>query len=285
MRRGDLSASHVPTRAALARGRISGPSLAIFLGCSIALYMLYAAGVDPWLWWSDYRERTRPPPTAEVRTPPTAGVVQPEPIGTDTSVSKVSRRLILSSTRRGRNAGDGTAMIGINAGSPQTYRAGALLANGTRIAEIHEDSIILERDGQTLRLFVEDSEPAGTAVADSPLLRVGGQDVALAAAPDSRDELTDVMRVTPVFDGDAVRGLEVHANERSDLFSRLGLQAGDQIISVNGEPVTDVSSSIAALRRLTKGEALLLTVMRQGQTETLSLDGLLVTATERESPN
>ncbi|MGH8242487.1 MAG: PDZ domain-containing protein [Steroidobacteraceae bacterium] len=274
-----------PARASLERRRFAGQSLAAILGCSIALYMLNVAGVDPWLWWSDYRERTRLPPIVEVRTPPAAGVVLPEPVGTDSSVSKVSRRLILSSTRRGRNARDGTATIGINAGSPQTYRAGALLANGARITEIHEASIILERDGQTVQLFVEGNEPAGSTGIDSPLLTVGGQNVALAAAPDSRDELTDVMRVTPVFEGDAVRALEVHASERSDLFGRLGLQAGDQITSVNGEPVTDASSSIAALRRLTQGEALLLTIVRQGQTETLSLDGAVVVASARESPN
>jgi len=284
--RGDATGPTLaPARSGAARNRFANATLATMLGCSVALYALYVSGVDPWLWWSDYREGRQAQAPVQVRKPPAAGVVQPKPIGTDSSVSPVPQRLVLAATRRGRNASDGTASIGINAGSPQIYRAGALLANGARIVEIHEDSIIIERDGQNVRLFVEGSEPASSAVDDSALLSVGGQDLALAAAPDSRDELTDVMRVTPVFEGDAVRALEVHANERSDLFGRLGLQAGDQITSVNGEPVTDVFSSIAALRRLTQGEALLLTVVRQGQTETLSLDGAVVIASARESPN
>ena len=213
MQRGNSSASLRPARAALVRRRFAGPALASILGCSIALYMLYAAGVDPWLWWSDYRERTRPPPAAQIRMPPAAGVVQPYPLGTDSSVSKDSRRLILSGTRRGRNARDGTASIGINAGSPQTYRAGALLANGARIVEIHEDSIVLERDGLRAQVYVDGKEPADYIAEDTPLLMVGGEVATLASAPTSSDTLTDVMRVTPVFEGDNVSALEVYAND------------------------------------------------------------------------
>ena len=161
----------------------------------------------------------------------------------------------------------------------------ALLANGARIAEIHEDSIVLERDGQTVQLFVEGREPADTAPADTLLLMVGGGDTAIAAVPDSRDELTDIMRVSPVFEGDAVRALEVHASANPALFSKLGLQAGDQITSVNGESVTDVSSSVVALRRITQGEALQITVLRQGQLEAMSLDGSIVTTAQRGTPN
>ena len=276
--RGDTSGSSPAlNRTGSARHRLVGPGLAAVLGCSVALYGLYVAGVDPWLWWSDYRERNRMPATAQVTRPPTAGVVQPEPIGTDSSISASPRRLVLKSTRRGKNAMDGTAALGIHAGSPQVYRAGALLANGARIVEIHEDSIVLERDGLRAQVYVEGEEPANYVAKETPLLLVGGDAPALAAVPTSSDTLTDVMRVTPVFDGDSVSALEVHGNERSDAFSKLGLQPGDQITVVNGTPVTDVSTSVAALRRLTHGEALQVTIKRQGQLQTISLDGLVIT--------
>lgn len=122
---------------------MSGPMLASLLGGAVALYMLYVSGLDPWLWWSDYVDRRKPPAVAEIRKAPTAGVVQPEPIGTDSSSSAAPQRLVHKATRRGRNARDGTAEIGIHAGSPQTYRAGALLANGARIADKHDDLVVL----------------------------------------------------------------------------------------------------------------------------------------------
>ena len=269
--------STATTRLGLARHRFASPILASILGCSVGLYMLTVSGVDPWLWWSDYLDRTRPPAVTPVRKPPATSVVQPNPIGTDSSLSPAPRRLLLQSTRRGRNARDGTAAIGVHAGSPQIYRAGALLANGARLTEVHEDWIVLERDGQTARLYVDGNEPADYVDEDSALFEVGGNVRAAAALPDSADALTDVMRVTPVFEGDAVRALEIHANERSDVFNRLGLQPGDRITSVNGVQVTDTASSIAALRRLTLGEALQVTVSRQDNLETLSLDGSIVT--------
>lgn len=143
MGRGESSASPRPARAALVSSRFVGPILASISGCSIVLYMLYAAGANPWLWWSAYRDRTTTASVAEVRRPPASGVVQPKPSGADSSVSQVSRRLILSATRRGRNAQNGTASIGVNAASPQTFRAGALLANGARIAEMDDDAVVL----------------------------------------------------------------------------------------------------------------------------------------------
>lgn len=275
--------SRGPTPRASVRTRLASPVLASMLGCSIALYMLFAAGVDPWLWWSDYRDRARSPAVTQLTRPPTAGVVQPEPIGTDSSISPVPRRLVLKATNRGRNAREGTAAIGIHPGSPQIYRAGALLANGARITEIHEDSIVLERDGHTAQLFVDGKEPENYTAADSSLFDVGGETSAAIAVANSSDELTNVMRVTPVFEGDAVSALEVHANERSDAFGKLGLQPGDQITAVNGAPVTDVSSSVAALRRLTHGEALQVTVRRQGRVESISLDGLVITTPKNGS--
>lgn len=274
-----------PTPSASVRRRVTKPVLAGLLGCSITLYMFFSAGVDPWLWWSDYQERTKAPPLVQIRNPPAPGVVQPEPIGTDSSVSKSPRPLILSATRRGRNARDGTALIGISAGSPQTYKAGALLANGARVVEIYDDSIVLERDGRTVQLFVEGTEPPGYENYDDALIMVGGDKAAPVATADSRDELTDVMRISPVFAGDAVQALEVHANPSSDLFSKLGLQPGDQITTINGESVTDVSSSVGALRRLAHGEALQITVVRQGQLEPMSLDGLIITAAKSPTSN
>jgi type II secretory pathway component PulC len=260
--------------------------LASLVGLSLVLLVFYAAGVDPWRWWLEYQSRNNESSMRrDVRaTPPgQVSVVQPVPIGTDSSVSKSRVPLILKAVRRGRNAREGYAELGVNALSPQTYRAGALLANGARIEEIQPDYIVLERGGQRVRLYVDGHAPADAPSLNSALLMVGGADRSPPAFPNSADELTDYIRVTPVYQGDTVHALEVYANERSNVFRTLGLEPGDRITLINGEAVADSASAIASLRRLTQGEALQVTVERGGHPQTISLNGLILTAARSAS--
>jgi type II secretory pathway component PulC len=87
----------------------------------------------------------------------------------------------------------------------------------------------------------------------------------------SRDALTDVMRVTPVYAGESLQALEVYAADGSSAFSALGLEPGDRITSINGVLVSDAAHDIATLRRVTQGEALQVTITRQGTVQALSM--------------
>src|SRR2546429_388360 len=64
---------------------------------------------------------------------PPVSVTPMRPEGNDSSVSAVPQPLILVRTQRGRNSREGFAQIGVRTHSPQTYIAGALLANGARL--------------------------------------------------------------------------------------------------------------------------------------------------------
>ena len=144
----------------------------------VALLAFTVAEFDPWGWWSAH-ERAASAESAERaaahRFPqgPT-GVVQPRPQGTDSSVSPVPRRLILTATRPGRNTREGYADLGVDARSPQTYRAGARLANGARLEEILADHVVLEHEGVRTRLYVQGREPAGAPPPLAALVSVGG---------------------------------------------------------------------------------------------------------------
>ncbi len=204
------------------------------------------------------------------------GVVEPEPLGTDSSVSTSPLSLVLTATQLGRNAYGGIAFIGVNAQSPQTYSAGAILANGARIKEIHRDYVVLERAGQTVRLYVSDRQPANYRSPHSSLLTVGGLPSPEPAQANSRDPLTNVMRVSPTFAGHSFAGVTVFASQQSDAFSRLGLQNGDVITAIDGAPLSDQRKALEALRPLLMGAALTATVRRGNQIQTISLDGAVL---------
>jgi Type II secretion system protein C/PDZ domain len=284
---------HHPTHARFEPAFRQRSRRAVFLVLSVCLASLcgvWVSGFAPHPRWAQWPDDPRAPaPPSSPGNPPTAPnrVVQPHPFGTDSSIAKAPRRLVLTTTRPGRNALEGHADLGTSALSPQTYRAGALLANGARLAEIYDDHVILERGGRRATLYVEGRaygdarEAAAPRAAADPLLDVGGAPFSAPAVADSHDDLTDYIRVTPVYEGDALHALEVYANPRSDVFPRLGLEPGDRITAIDGEPVADRQSGFSALRRLSAGAALLVTIEREGTTRTLSLDGATVMAQRR----
>jgi hypothetical protein len=247
---------------------------------SIALLALWLTGLSPSEWWASGTNGQRA--NATDRTPATLGqgtlsVAHPEPLGTDSSISKVPLPLILTATRLGRNSREGYADIGVNALSPQTYKAGAILANGAHLEEIYSEYVVLAREALRTRLYVLGHAPPPGAEPPGPsLLTVGGTTPVPPAVADSRDTLTEVVRIAPLFDGDHVRALELYPSIRSNLFERLGLEPGDQVIAIDGAALKDSKEAIEELRRLTAGASVNVTIERGGRHQTLSLDGSLL---------
>lgn len=260
------------------RGGVSKP-LAILLAVLTGLAAFYVADLDPWGWWSEHERAASAESAARRRFPEgPVSVTQPRPAGTDSSISAQPRPLILTATQPGRNAREGTADLGVEERSPQRYRAGARLANGARLEEIHTDHVVLEREGVRTRLYLEGRAPAEAPLPLIALATVGGVEPRGPTQASSTDPLTEALRLAPVFEGDAVRALEVHANARSEVFQQLGLEPGDRITAIDGVAVTGMATALAQLRALSQGAALRVTVERGGSVSTLALDGAVVLA-------
>lgn len=254
-------------------------ALALLLAVIAGLTAFYVADLDPWGWWSAHECAASAESAARRRFPEgPASVTQPRPEGTDSSVSLQPRPLILTATQPGRNAREGTADLGVDERSPQRYRAGARLVNGARLEEILADFVVLEREGVHTRLYLRDRAPPDAPLPLPALAMVGGASARAPAQASSTDPLTDDLRLAPVFEGDAARALEVHANPRSTVFQQLGLEPGDRITAIDGVAITATTSALAQLRPLSQGAALSVTVERGGRTTTLAVDGAVVVA-------
>lgn len=260
--------------------------LTFSLACLLSFCALWVSGFDP-LSLGAGRQNHHSAPAAAVhqgrRLHGPVSVVQPQPIGTDSSVSTASLRLILTAARPGRNAMEGYAELGVSAASPQTYKAGALLANGARIAEIYRDYIVLERDGQKTHLYVEGQAPPDYRPAFPALVSVGSDGSKAAAMADSHDALTDAVRVSPLYQGDSLQALEVYSSRHSSAFEQWGLEPGDRITAIDGQPLGDVPSAFKALRRLPEGDSVHLRIERQGVVSTLSVDGSILASRKTDS--
>jgi hypothetical protein len=199
------------------------------------------------------------------------------PGGNDSSISKVPLPLKLTVTRPGRNVHEGTADIGVNEHSPQTYVAGAILANGARLIGIYPDHVRLEKDHRVVALYREGMVRLNAQAGLSDLLTVGGTQPSLAQA-DSHEELTDYIRPSPVYSGTSVVGLQVYAGRQAGIFAQIGLQLGDVITAIEDVPVSELQTSLEQLHRLTQGEVVAATVQRKGERISLSLDGSVIEA-------
>lgn len=264
-----------------------------FVGAAVlTIVALWSAGLPPTQWWTRaqawMKSRESQPveapssaPSATTSVPTVAPAATTHantlPPGTDSSLATERQSLFLVATSPGRNKHEGTAQIGTNPDNPQTYVAGALLANGARLAEIHRDHVVIARGDASARLSLY-SRSKMTAQPDSDLLSVGGERQAPVRAAVTRDVLTDYIRPNPVYDGESLLGYQVYSGAKAGVFARLGLQAGDVITAINDVALSDPHQAMELFNELTRGIAVTATVKRNNSVRRLALDGALILA-------
>ena len=273
------------------RGRLLVRAGAVAIGALVAFFAFWNAGVNPGEWLAKVPQKHAGPadqmtqlakPVAAQKKPAST---KPLP-GTDSSISEKPLALLLSGTLPGRNAFEGAAMIGVTRENPQTYAAGAVLANGARLAEIHEKFVVLERKGRKAKLYLQELTNQYLAKSDtSDVLMVGGPQKIKPAVPTSVEPLTDYLRPSPMYDGEALRGYEVYPGKRSGVFYQMGLQAGDVITSIEGTTLSDSEQAFEMFRQLMDGMALTATINRKGKIQQVSLDGSMIAADQEQEKN
>ncbi len=209
----------------------------------------------------------------------------PLELSTRSTISNHPERLLFLGAQLGRDAFSGYALLGTDPAHPQTYAAGALLANGARIAEIYKDRIVLERNGRRMQLFADGpNRIKGGNIRDASELALVGGDTSQSQREDpppgaeAIDHLSPYIRFTPVFEGDATAGLAIIPGERTDAIANVGLKAGDVVTAINGSPIHSARDAFASLRKLGAGEQIVVTVMDSNGVRTLSIDGRVLTA-------
>lgn len=250
---------------------------------TVTIAIMWETGLTSVDWWQRF---TAPKPTPIAKAPPRPpakpiGIAPVAPKGSDSSVSAVPLPLLLVRVLPGRTAGEGTAQIGVVRESPQTYQAGALLENGARLAEIHSDYVLLEKNGHTSRLYLDESK--SRAAGDQSLLTAGASKEAPPPAKiTSREVLTDYIRPSPVYVGGTLIGYQVYPGAKTLPFSHTGLLPGDVITDIDGISMTDPATSWSTLRQLTEGDSFTAVVQRAGATVTITLDGRAIAEAEAE---
>ncbi|MCC5860758.1 MAG: type II secretion system protein GspC [Gammaproteobacteria bacterium] len=174
----------------------------------------------------------------------------------------------------------GVAIIADNRGRDQVYRVGAQLPGNVRLHAVHADQVVLNRAGTLERLMLPREFPDGRAAARQPAAQPGGivrsQRTATSSVreviSDNAARITEILRVQPYLEGGSMRGYRVYPGRNRQQFSALGLQPGDLVVEINGQPLSDPSRGLEIFAELGDATSVSLTIEREGVTETMMLD-------------
>jgi type II secretory pathway component PulC len=223
-------------------------------------------------------------PQTPIASPPAAPMPPPDPaisvLGTDSSTSEIEHALVLVSVVL--DSKPRLARIGTDPRNPQTYAAGARLANGALLREVHAGYVVLERDGKESLLTIEDGDvriakkhrDIGT---DASVLTVGGEDVVNAPierVASSREDLSKVLRAEPFFERDEYAGLKILPGINGGRLAQLELQSGDIVRTIDGKRAKSADAAWQKLDdAISTGTPIVVGIEREGTMLSISLDG------------
>ncbi|MBM4238506.1 MAG: hypothetical protein FJ154_03115 [Gammaproteobacteria bacterium] len=196
---------------------------------------------------------------------PTAAVAAALPVST--------QGLILVGVLAASDPLAGRAIIGESGVAARVYAVGAMLPGGSRLAEVHADYVLLDRGGnfETLPLPRQGGTPA-SSTSGPAAVPVGAPLPLAAAGTPSTEDITNVIRWQAVMRTDRPSGIRVYPGANAQLFTQLGLRPGDLVLAINDSPLADQANSEQFIRSLSGTPQARLTIERNGQTESLTLD-------------
>jgi hypothetical protein len=255
-------------------GAALGSAVLILIAC-------WSAGVfDRWqLWFGPQGEAPllSQAPVSVMPTPAVTTSAAPRRLADDGAIGKM--RLV--ATQPGRNAREGTAQLATGKADPLTYVAGALLANGTALVEVHADHVVLKRGDLMTQLYVDGMARTARATTTAPV----NEQLITVEKPAQRqsrlvgpETYTSIMRSAPRFVDNAIVGFEVYPGSDGGAFSRLNLQSGDVLLEIDGRALQSVEQLHRSLESISGGASLMATLQRGSEQLVVSMDGAMLKA-------
>lgn len=182
--------------------------------------------------------------------------------------------LVLTGIIAGNDPQNGLAIMGPNAQSARVYAVGDNVPGGAKLHSVYSDRVVIDRNGQLESLAlphqIASSAPPPSAMLPSEnTTTIERMRRMISEQPGL---LTDVMRPQPVMDHGRMNGFRVYPGRNHLAFARLGLRPGDQVTAINGTPLDDRDRSEQILHTLTASSEAHVTVIRNGQTQDLTLN-------------
>lgn len=174
-----------------------------------------------------------------------------------------------------------SAAIIEQSGNQQTYIIGERIGNSrASVEQILPDRVLLDNGGRREVLYIEGRDGSEaqlrmhspTASEGQPRrsnqpIRIdtsGNQQVtqAVAAARENPAAILEMINISPVREGEDIIGYQLRPRQNRELFTGLGLQAGDVAVAINGYDLTDPAQALAAMNELEDSSRAIIQVRR-----------------------
>ncbi len=201
------------------------------------------------------------------------GVYQAESAPDDRPVDAPDTRLSLEllGLFQTRDREKSSAIIAEKGKDAELFHIGDAIPGNAELEEIYADRVILRRQGrlETLRLNEIKGLPGGglTQVTEpEPQSQAPSPETDLAQ---QRTALIRQLGLQPVSEG-ATDGYRIGEQAPKQLIEQVGLNQGDVVVSVNGYPLGDEESDLAALQSYLDSQAATIVVQRGEQEFTVN---------------
>jgi general secretion pathway protein C len=187
---------------------------------------------------------------------------------------QTSMPLVLTGIIAGNDPQNGLAILGQTIQAAKVYAVGDNVPGGAKLHAVYTDRVVIDRNGQLESLALP-RQSSGTAPPPSAAMLQGENgsiERMRRMIAEQPGLLADVMRPQPVIEHGRMNGFRVYPGRNRMAFMRLGLRPGDQVTAINGTPLDDRDRSEQILRTLSSSSEARVTVIRNGQSQDLTLN-------------
>lgn len=208
------------------------------------------------------------------------------PAQADASAGETRLALRLRGTIAASDPQQGSAFIADAQGREARYRVGDALPGGARLAAVYPGRVLIDHAGRRETLSLRGAAGATPADGARPAAAASSPDGGFLSgplafgAPDFEtlraqrapdlERLAEQANVLPVLENGRMIGVRVSAIDPA-LLDRVGLEADDVVLAVNGMSLDNPTALPALQNQLRAGGLITLTVRRGGRDLTLSL--------------
>ncbi len=186
--------------------------------------------------------------------------------------------LVLTGVMAAQDPSQGLAILGPNPQAAKVYAVGDSIPGGATLDAVLPQKVLLRHDGVIRSLALPRHVPPSAAppsAASLPRQETTAPQFAArmrALVTHRPGVIAELLRPEPVFSGGHQLGYRVYPGSDPRAFKQLGLKSGDLVLNINGMPLNDPSQDQQIFDTLGSSSQATVTVLRDGQQRTLTLN-------------
>jgi general secretion pathway protein C len=188
------------------------------------------------------------------------------------------------------------AIIGDRTGEQGVFKLGQQVGDAGKLVEVDKDRVLIDHNGKRIAIMLPEADlpgPVEAAVPDSPPEEDANADdsdaepyepnvedlgdnryrIPRETLDHSMGDLSQILtqiRAIPNIQNGKTNGFALSEIEPGSVFDEMGLEEGDVLRSVNGQPMTDPAMAMQMMSQLRNASQISIQVLRDGQPTTLT---------------